>query len=56
MSLELSPRIAGGMKQNSARLSRENRSRWKLQHASFKGIRPREDEAAVFQLSEGIEE
>ncbi|RVH92443.1 ATP-dependent DNA ligase, partial [Sinorhizobium meliloti] len=23
---------------------------WKLRHASFKGIRPREDEAAVFEL------
>ncbi|QKN14695.1 hypothetical protein HR059_09510 [Sinorhizobium meliloti WSM1022] len=28
----------------------------KLRHASFKGIRSREDEAAVFQLSKGIEE
>ncbi|WP_080573340.1 non-homologous end-joining DNA ligase [Sinorhizobium meliloti] len=28
----------------------------KLRHESFKGIRSREDEAAVFQLSKGIEE
>ena len=28
----------------------------KLRHVSFKGIRSREDEAAVFQLSKGIEE
>ncbi|WP_164828567.1 non-homologous end-joining DNA ligase [Sinorhizobium meliloti] len=28
----------------------------KLRHASFKGIRSREDEAAVFQFSKGIEE
>ncbi|RVM02783.1 ATP dependent DNA ligase, partial [Sinorhizobium meliloti] len=28
----------------------------KLRHASFKGIRSREDEAAVFQFPKGIEE